>query len=77
METELKKDPVEGFAVDVNEENLFEWKVFLEGPKDTFYEGGIFELRLKFTEDYPMVKTSVHEFSPISQIYFVFFFVPM
>lgn len=48
-------DPVEGFTVELlDEASLYEWKVFLEGPKDTCYEGGVFELRLSFPKDYPM-----------------------
>lgn len=30
------QEPVEGFTVELaDESNLFEWKVFIEGPKDT------------------------------------------
>ncbi|EGC28286.1 hypothetical protein DICPUDRAFT_51943, partial [Dictyostelium purpureum] len=48
-------DPVEGFTVElVNESSLYEWKVYLEGPKDTYYEGGVFQLLLSFPRDYPM-----------------------
>jgi len=48
-------DPVEGFTVElVDESNMFEWKVFIEGPKDTLYEGGIFQLNMKFPADFPM-----------------------
>lgn len=48
-------DPVEGFTVELlDEASLYEWKVFIEGPKDTCYDGGVFELRLSFPKDYPM-----------------------
>jgi len=48
-------DPVEGFAVELSDEsNLFEWKVFIEGPKDTLYEGGVFQMEMKFPPDFPM-----------------------
>jgi len=50
----IQSDPVEGIAVELNNDNLFEWRVFIEGPKDTFYEGGIFQLLMKFPNDYPM-----------------------
>jgi ubiquitin-conjugating enzyme E2 R len=51
----MKEDPVEGIAVDLpDESNLFEWDCYIEGPKDTPYEGGIFKARMKFPEDYPM-----------------------
>jgi len=54
----LKKiiqEPVEGFAVELaDESNLFEWNIFIEGPKETVYEGGVFHLVMKFPPDYPM-----------------------
>jgi len=51
----ILSDPVEGFTVELlDEASLFEWRVFLEGPKDTCYESGVFELRLSFPKDYPM-----------------------
>jgi len=40
--------------VELNSDNLFEWRVFIEGPKDTFYDGGVFQLLMKFPNDYPM-----------------------
>jgi len=50
----LLNDPVEGFTVEADEVNFFEWKVWIEGPKDTCYAGGVFQLSLKFPKDYPM-----------------------
>jgi len=50
----IQSEPVEGIFVELNEENLHEWRVFIEGPKDTFYAGGIFQLSMKFPQDYPM-----------------------
>jgi ubiquitin-conjugating enzyme E2 R len=48
-------DPVEGFTVELlDEASLYEWKVYIEGPKDTCYEGGVFQLQLSFPKDYPM-----------------------
>jgi len=50
----IQSEPVEGIAVELNNDNLFEWRVFIEGPKDTLYENGIFQLLMKFPNDYPM-----------------------
>jgi len=48
-------EPVEGFTVELaDDSSLYEWKVFIEGPKDTCYEGGVFQLQLSFPKDYPM-----------------------
>ena len=34
-------------------DSLFEWEAVIFGPEDSIWEGGIFTLRMKFTEDYP------------------------
>jgi ubiquitin-protein ligase len=31
----MKEDPVEGVFVELVNDNLFEWKTYIEGPKDT------------------------------------------
>jgi len=51
----IQSEPVEGIAVELNNDNLYEWKVYIEGPKETFYDGGIFQLLMKFPNDYPML----------------------
>jgi len=61
----IQSEPVEGIAVELKDDNLYEWRVFIEGPKETFYEGGIFQLVMKFPNDYPMsppVVTFVSDF---------------
>jgi len=51
---DLHKDPVGGFKVELPEENnLFEWHVFIQGPPDSYYEGGIFRAQMNFPDDYP------------------------
>jgi len=48
-------EPVEGILVELSDEsNLFEWKIWMEGPKDTLYENGVFQLLMTFPSDYPM-----------------------
>jgi len=52
---DLMKNPVGGFKVElVDESNLFEWNVYIAGPPDTDYEGGIFKAQMSFPEDYPI-----------------------
>jgi len=55
----IQSEPVEGIAVELSDDNLHEWKVYIEGPKETFYEGGIFQLAMKFPPDYPMSPPTV------------------
>jgi len=51
----LLKEPVEGFICElIDDSSMFAWKVYLEGPKDTAYEGGIFQLQFNFPSDFPM-----------------------
>ena len=50
----IRKDPLEGIYVEFQDENdPFEWTVYMEGPKDSPYEEGIFKLSLKFPDSYP------------------------
>jgi len=51
----IMNEPVEGFTVElVDDTSLYNWRVYIEGPKDTCYEGGVFQLSLSFPKDYPM-----------------------
>ena len=42
-----------GFLINIVNDNLFQWEVFLMGPKSTLYEEGIFLLDLLIPLDYP------------------------
>jgi peroxin-4 len=51
----LRQEPpsdVELFPVD--EDDLFEWVAFIEGPRDTPYEGGSFQLSISVPPNYPI-----------------------
>lgn len=53
-ETKLLRDePVRGIVVIPDEENLKYFKVQMAGPTQGPYEGGVFELELYLTDDYP------------------------
>jgi ubiquitin-conjugating enzyme E2 G1 len=63
---ELQKNPVEGFSAGlVDESNLFEWEVFIVGPPETLYEGGLFKAALKFPEEYPNKPPTMHFITPM------------
>jgi len=51
---EFEDEPVEGFYCQADESNIFKWDVWIEGPKDTYYEGGVFKARLEFPTDFPL-----------------------
>jgi ubiquitin-protein ligase len=50
---EMQRFPVEGVAVLPAEDDMGRWSVFMEGPKGTPFEGGIYELELVFAKNYP------------------------
>jgi len=50
---ELTKNPVDGFSVGLQEDDLYRWNVMIEGPPGTDYEGGFFPCSLEFPKEYP------------------------
>lgn len=42
-----------GITAAPQEDNIMNWEAVIFGPDETIWEGGIFMLRLEFTEDYP------------------------
>jgi len=57
----VKNEPTEGFTCELPDDaNLFEWDVYIEGPKGTMFENGIFKLCIKFPDTYPMSPPELH-----------------
>ncbi|KAI9771617.1 MAG: hypothetical protein M1840_001832 [Geoglossum simile] len=51
---EVTRDPPEGTKVSlINEADMYNWDITLEGPKDSPYVGGTFKLHLALPNDYP------------------------
>ena len=51
---QITKEPTEGISVKIpNLDNCFLWIATLDGPSDTPYEGGKFELEITIPEQYP------------------------
>jgi len=50
---QLIKEPVEGFKVEPDSNDLSKWKVGIFGPPETIYQGGYFKAELSFPTDYP------------------------
>jgi len=55
----LKTEPVPGIEVTPDETNLRYFKVTIQGPEDSPFEGGLFKLELFLPEDYPMAAPKV------------------
>jgi len=50
---ELEKQS-DGFSVGLlDDDNLYEWQVIVEGPTNTLYEGGYFQAKLEFPPEFP------------------------
>ena len=49
----FQKDPPTNCSAGPIDDNIYKWKAFINGPKDSPYEGGLFELEMNFTNRYP------------------------
>ena len=73
----LNRSPLVNFGITVglyDEDNIFEWKCTILGPKDTYYKGGLFYLKIFFPNDYPNSKPEIVFLTPIYHLnvkYFV------
>ena len=50
----MMENPIEGIQIDQNQNNIREFKILMQGPIDSPYEGGLFELELLLPENYPL-----------------------
>ena len=50
---EIQKEPPVNCSAGPINDDLYNWEATIIGPKDTPYEGGIFKLKINFTENYP------------------------
>ena len=49
----------DGISAAPTSDNLMEWTAVILGPEETLWEGGVFKLKLVFTEEYPNVAPEV------------------
>jgi len=50
----IQSEPIEGVYVELyDDSNFFDWRILFEGPKDTPYENGVYEAKIKFPIEYP------------------------
>lgn len=52
---DLKKTPPEGIRVQTSEEDILDITGIIQGPEGTPYAGGYFNIKFKFTENFPTV----------------------
>ena len=68
---DIKNNPILNIGAFVglpDENNLFEWRLSIIGPRDTPYKRGLFYLTLKFPENYPSYPPKVTFDTPIYHI---------
>ena len=56
----LQQEPVAGISCAPYEDNLRYFRVALQGPEDTPYQGGMFSMEMFLPAEYPMVPPKVH-----------------
>ncbi|EYE94293.1 putative ubiquitin conjugating enzyme (UbcB) [Aspergillus ruber CBS 135680] len=58
---ELVDSPPEGIKVELaNEADLYDWKVYLNGPESSPFHNGTFLVKLKFPNEYPFKPPAVN-----------------
>ena len=58
---ELNKSESKDFgAAPIDDSDMLKWEAFITGPEDSLYEGGCFNLEIKFTKDFPFKPPKVY-----------------
>jgi len=55
----LQEDPPDGANATPKDDDIMKWDAVIFGPEDTIWDGGIFNLVLTFTDEYPMLPPQV------------------
>lgn len=62
---ELINNPVSNCSAGPKNSDITDWQATIFGPEDTPYFGGVFELDIKFTDEYPFKPPKVYFKTPI------------
>ncbi len=60
----LMKEDFDDFKI-LDSNDIMNWKASIYGPKNSIFEGGKYDLEIKFTLDYPTKPPSVRFLTPI------------
>eukprot|EP00658_Telonema_sp_P-2_P060767 TRINITY_DN49596_c0_g1_i2.p1 TRINITY_DN49596_c0_g1~~TRINITY_DN49596_c0_g1_i2.p1 ORF type:complete len:138 (-),score=30.78 TRINITY_DN49596_c0_g1_i2:103-516(-) len=55
----ITSDPPTGVSATPDESDIMKWDAVIFGPEGTVWEGGVFTLKMVFTEEYPMMPPNV------------------
>lgn len=58
-----------GYKIDLfDDNNIFEWKISIPGPKDSVYSDRLFYLKIIFPDDYPLKPPEIAFLTPIYHV---------
>lgn len=49
---QLSKNPPDGMSFGLRDNDITRWRIIIEGPHDTIFEGGVFPASLEFPDEY-------------------------
>lgn len=61
----MKKEPPENCSAGPEADNLLKWKATIIGPKSSPFDGGIFNLSIKFPQNYPFKAPEIKFDTPV------------
>lgn len=62
---DIKQNPIENCSAGPIDDDMTHWKATIFGPEDTPYHNGVFELDIKFTDEYPFKPPIIRFKTPI------------
>lgn len=62
---DLEESPITNCSAGPLNEDIKIWQAMIFGPDDTPYQGGIFDVRIEFTEEYPFKPPKVYFVTPV------------